>query len=179
MLKQVIFLLILLITIGVFTYSILRYSRFFKFTKKKLIKDIPKRIWLTIKIAIFQEKILRKPIVGLMHAIVWWGFILILFGSIEMVIDGLFGTERILIFLGPIYDIIMAAGDISAFAISLIIIAFLIRRLTMHIKRFYGPEMKSVSKMDKLFGVCRILPSKGFPAPWAGWRAWRKLKIMR
>lgn len=147
-LRQVIFLIILLITLGVFTYSILRYSRFFKFTKKKRIKDIPKRIWLTIKIAIFQEKILRKPIVGLMHAIVWWGFILILFGSIEMVIDGLFGTERVLIFLGPVYDIIMAAGDISAFAISLIIIAFLIRRLTMHIKRFYGPEMKSVSKMD-------------------------------
>lgn len=148
MLKQFIFLLILLITVSVFTYSILRYSRFFKFTKKKLIKDIPKRIWLTIKIAIFQEKILRKPIVGLMHAIVWWGFMLILFGSVEMVIDGMFGTERVLIFLGPVYDLIMAAGDISAFAISLIIVAFLIRRLTMHIKRFYGPEMKPVSKMD-------------------------------
>ncbi len=148
MLKQVIFLLILLITLGVFTYSVLKYAKLFRLTKKKPIADIPKRIWLTIKIAIFQEKILRLPVVGLMHALVWWGFIIILFGSIEMIFDGLFGTERILIFLGPFYDILMAAGDISAFVIALLIIAFLFRRLIMHVRRFYGPEMKSVSKMD-------------------------------
>ncbi len=148
MLKQLIFLCILLITVGVFTYSVIKYARFFSLTKKKPIADIAKRIWITIKIAVFQEKILRKPIVGLMHAIVWWGFILIIFGSIEMVIDGLFGTERILTFSGPLYDFIMAAGDISAFVIALLIIAFLFRRLLMHINRFYGIEMKSVSKMD-------------------------------
>jgi Fe-S oxidoreductase len=157
MLKQLIFLAILLITLGVFTYSIIKYARFFKLTKKKPIKDIAKRIWLTIKIALFQEKILRKPVVGLMHALVWWGFILILFGSIEMVIDGLFGTERVLTFLGPLYDFIMAAGDISAFVIALLIIAFLFRRLLMHINRFYGIEMKPVSKMDANLALTIIL----------------------
>tara|TARA_B100002003_G_C14135283_1_gene545933 strand:- start:760 stop:2577 length:1818 start_codon:yes stop_codon:yes gene_type:complete len=65
-----------------------------------------------------------------------------------MAIDGLFGTERILTFLGPLYDFIIAAGDVSAFVIALLSIAFLFRRLIMHIQRFYGPEMKSVSKMD-------------------------------
>ncbi len=148
MIKQIIFLVILLITLGVFTYSTLKYFRYFKFTKKKPLGDIGKRIRKTITVALFQEKILRRPVIGFMHALVWWGFILILFGSIEMILDGLFGTERILAILGPVYDFIMASGDISAFVITLLIIAFLFRRLFMHIKRFYGPEMKPVSKMD-------------------------------
>ncbi len=148
MVKQLIFLLILLITLGVFTFSILKYAKFFKLTKKKPISEIGKRIWMTIKIALFQDKILRRPVVGLMHALVWWGFIFILFGSIEMVFDGLFGTERLFVFLGPLYDFVIGAGDISALIIGLLIIAFLFRRLFMHIKRFYGPEMKPVSKMD-------------------------------
>jgi len=148
MIKQLLFLIVLLITIGVFTYSTIKYFKFFKFTKKKPVGNFGKRIWITIKVALFQDKIMRRPVVGLMHALVWWGFILILFGSLEMVIDGLFGTERILVFLGPVYDFIMAGGDISAFVIAVLILAFLFRRLFMHIKRFYGPEMKPVSKMD-------------------------------
>jgi len=148
MIKQIVFIIVLLITIGVFSYSSLRYFKFFKFTKRKPIGDIGKRLLQTFKVAILQEKILRNPVVGLMHALVWWGFILILFGSLEMVLDGIFGTERIFSFLGPVYDIIMAAGDVSAFVIAIMILAFLFRRLFMHIKRFYGPEMKPVSKMD-------------------------------
>jgi len=157
MIKQIIFLVTLLLTLGVFSYSILRYFRFFKFTKKKSIGDFGKRIWITVKVALFQDKILRRPIVGLMHALVWWGFIVILIGSIEMILDGLFGTERILSVLGPVYDFIMAAGDISAYLIAVLIIAFLFRRLFMHIKRFYGPEMKPVSKMDANLALTIIL----------------------
>lgn len=146
--SQLIFSLVLLATLGVFTYSVLKYFKYFKFTKKKPISDFGKRFWITIKVALFQDKILRQPVVGTMHALVWWGFIIILIGSIEMIIDGLFGTERIFGFLGPVYNFIMAAGDISAFVIAVLILAFLFRRLFMHIKRFYGPEMKPVSKMD-------------------------------
>ena len=92
-----------------------------------------------------------------MHALVWWGFILILFGSLEMVFDGLFGTERVFSFMGPLYDFVMAAGDIAAFAITILILAFLFRRVFMHIKRFYGPEMKPVSKMDANLALTIIL----------------------
>ncbi len=157
MINQIVFLVVLLITLGIFTFSMLRYFRYFKFTKKKPIGDFGRRFWITIKVALFQDKILRRPIVGLMHALVWWGFIVILIGSIEMILDGLLGTERILAVLGPVYDFIMAAGDISAYVIALMIIAFLFRRIFMHIKRFYGPEMKPVSKMDANLALTIIL----------------------
>lgn len=157
MLNQLIFLIVLLITLGVFAYSTSKYIKYFKFTKKKSLSDFGKRIWVTIKVAFLQTKILRRPVVGSMHALVWWGFILILFGSLEMVFDGLFGTERVFSFMGPLYDFVMAAGDIAAFAITILILAFLFRRVFMHIKRFYGPEMKPVSKMDANLALTIIL----------------------
>ncbi len=157
MIKQLIFLIVLLITLVVFAYSMMRYFRYFEFTKKKPLGNLCKRLWITTKIALFQEKILRRPVVGLMHALVWWGFILILFGSIEMVIDGLTGTEKIFAFLGPVYDFLMASGDVFALIIALAILAFLFRRLFMHIKRFYGPEMKPVSKADANLALTIIL----------------------
>ena len=157
MLNQLIFLIVLLITLGVFAYSTSKYVKYFKFTKKKSLSDFGKRIWVTIKVAFLQTKILRRPVVGSMHALVWWGFILILFGSLEMVFDGLFGTERVFSFMGPLYDFVMAAGDIAALAITILILAFLFRRVFMHIKRFYGPEMKPVSKMDANLALTIIL----------------------
>ncbi len=148
MIKPILFAIALFVTLGVFAWTMRRVFAYFRFTKKKPLGDFGKRIMLTVKIAFLQEKILRRPLVGLMHALVWWGFIVILFGSIEMVIDGLFGTERALAFLGPFYDFLMAAGDIFGLIIAIAIVGFLVRRLFMHIKRFYGPEMKPVSKAD-------------------------------
>ena len=155
--KQIVFLIVLLITLGIFTFSVYRYVRFFKLTKKKPIGDWGKRIKMTIEIAFLQKKILRRKWVGAMHALVWWGFLLILFGSIEMVIDGLFGTEKAFSPLGWFYDFMMASGDIFALIIAFAVTAFLVRRLFMHIKRFYGPEMRKIDKMDANLALTIIL----------------------
>ncbi len=157
MLKQILFALSVIITLAVFAWTMNRLFKYFKFTKKKPLGDYGKRLWITFKVAFLQEKILRKPVIGLMHALVWWGFIVIIFGSLEMIIDGLFGTERILSFMVPFYDFMMACGDIFALVITIAIIAFLVRRLFMHIKRFYGPEMTKVSKMDANIALTIIL----------------------
>ena len=71
-----------------------------------------------MEVAIGQTKIFRRPVMGLLHALVFWGFCVILIGSIEMVIDGLFGTEKALSFLGGFYSFIMASGDIFALVIA-------------------------------------------------------------
>ena len=95
-----------------------------------------------------KQKFFVFPFVGFLHALVFWGFCVILIGSIEMLIDGLFGTDRVLSILGWFYVFIMASGDIFAFVILIAVFAFVIRRLFMHVKRFYGKEMKPISKID-------------------------------
>jgi Fe-S oxidoreductase len=148
MTKSIVFAITILITIGIFSYTMFRIFRFFKLTKSYPIGQWGKRFGVMMKVAFGQTKIFRLPVIGLMHALVWWGFIVILIGSIEMIIDGLAGTERILTVLGPVYDVIFGLGDIFAFIIFVLILAFLFRRIFMHIKRFSGVEMKHKSHLD-------------------------------
>ncbi len=96
MLKQILFAVSMLITLGIFAWTSWQYYLRFKLTKPWPVKNFGKRFNVMLAVAFGQTKILRKPVVGLMHALVWWGFLVILVGSIEMIIDGLFGTERAL-----------------------------------------------------------------------------------
>ncbi len=148
MTKQIIFAISILVTLGIFSFTMFRVFQLLKLTKPFPVKNWGKRFGVMIKVAFGQTKIFRRPVLGFMHALVWWGFIVILIGSIEMIIDGLFLTERVLGFLGPIYDIIIALGDVSGFVILIMIIAFLFRRLFLHVKRYSGVEMGHKSHLD-------------------------------
>lgn len=158
MLKQILFAASLLITLGVFVYTSVRIISLFKLTRKAFpVRQIGKRLWLTVQVALGQNKILRKPVVGLMHALVFWGFCVILIGSVEMVIDGLTGSERILQFLGGFYNFLMASGDVFALLIFILVGAFLIRRVFMNIRRFGGSEMKHKSHVDANIALSLIM----------------------
>ncbi len=156
--KQIVFAIALLITLGAFTFTILRIISFFKLTKKAFpVRDFGKRFGVMMEVAFGQTKIFRRPILGFLHALVFWGFCVILIGSIEMVIDGLFGIEKSLKFLGVLYNIIMASGDIFALLIAISIAVFLFRRVFLHVKRFEGIEMKKISHLDANVALSIIL----------------------
>lgn len=110
-----------------------------------------------MKVSFGQTKIFRKPVIGFLHAIVFWGFCIIIIGSIEMIIDGLFSTDRALSSLGPVYNIISAGGDIFAFLIAIAIVIFLVRRLFLNINRFGGIEMQHKSHIDANIALTIIL----------------------
>ncbi|MFH1296057.1 MAG: 4Fe-4S dicluster domain-containing protein [Bacteroidota bacterium] len=158
MTKQLIFALILLVTLGVFTFTINRIISYFRFTKANFpVRNLAKRFGLILEVAFGQTKIFRKPVTGFFHALVFWGFCVILIGSIEMIIDGLIGTDKALKSTGFLYDIIMASGDVFAVLVALSIIIFLIRRIFMHVSRFEGIEMKAISHIDANVALIMIL----------------------
>jgi heterodisulfide reductase subunit C len=158
MTKQIIFAITLLITLGVFGYTVNRFIGFFSFTRPAFpVRDIGKRFRVMLSVAFGQTKIFRKPVIGFFHAMVFWGFCVIIFGSIELVIDGLTGTERILKFMGPLYNVIIASGDIFAPIVAISIIIFLFRRIFLHIKRFEGAEMGKISHIDANIALSIIL----------------------
>jgi heterodisulfide reductase subunit C len=158
MAKQLIFLFIFLITLGIFAWTMSRIFAFFKLTKPAFpIRNLGKRINITLKVAIGQSKILRWPFTGLLHALVFWGFMVITVGSFEMVIDGLAGTERVFGILGIVYDIIIGSGDVFAAIVLIAILVFLARRLFLSIGRFKGEEIKMISKVDANIALTLIL----------------------
>lgn len=157
MTKQIIFSIALLITLLVFTFTISRIISYFRLTRKGFpVRDLKKRFGIMMKVAFGQTKIFRKPVIGFFHALVFWGFCVIIFGSIEMVADGVSGSEKALKFLGPVHNVIMASGDIFALLVAISIIIFLARRLLFHIKRFEGIEMKKRSHIDAAVALSLI-----------------------
>ena len=158
MLKQVLFILSLGVTLLVFGYTSTRFIRFFKLTRPAFrITEFGRRFGVMAEVAFGQTRIFRRPVMGLLHALIFWGFCVILLGSIEMVIDGVSGSEKVFHPLGIVYDIIMASGDVFAFIIAIAIVVFLGRRIFLNIKRFSGIEMKHISHIDANIALTLIL----------------------
>ncbi len=157
MTKQIIFIIALTLTFVVFGYTVSKIAALFRLTKSFKITNYAKRFNILLKVAFIQTKIFRKPVIGLMHALVFWGFCVIVVGSIEMVIDGVSGSDRSLAFLGVIYNIITASGDVFAFLIFIFILLFIGRRAFLHIKRFSGIEMTHKNHLDAYIALSMIL----------------------
>jgi heterodisulfide reductase subunit C len=158
MTKQIVFAIALLLTLAVFGYTLNRLIGFFRLTQANFpIRNLGKRFMVMLRVAFGQTKIFRRPVIGFLHALVFWGFCVILIGSVEMVIDGLFGTDRSLKILGLLYNIIVASGDVFALIIALAILVFLSRRIFFHIQRFEGIEMKKSTHIDANIALSMIL----------------------
>ena len=89
-----------------------------------------------------------RPVAGLMHLFVYIGFVIINIEVLEIIIDGLFGTHRVLAVLGPVYDVLIASFEILALLVLVGVIVFWIRRNIQRIKRFWSPEMKGWPRND-------------------------------
>ena len=155
--KQIAFVVVTLITLGVFTFTMSRIIAYFKMTRSAFpIEDMGERINILLRVAFGQTKILRRPVIGLMHALVYWGFLVITIGTAEMIVDGLFGTERLFAALGGFYDFVTASGDIFALIIIISCLIFLIRRHVIGIARFSGAEMTKGSSIDATIALTMI-----------------------
>lgn len=157
MLKQLFFSATLIVTLGIFTYTVKNLIALFRLTKPFKIDNFGKRFLLMLEVAIGQKKIFRFPFSGVLHAIVFWGFVVIILGTIEMIIDGVTGSDRVFSHAGPVYNVIIAAGDIFAFLIWIFIIIFLLRRNILHVKRFDGIEMSHKNHQDAFLALTIIL----------------------
>ena len=112
--------------------------------------DNKKQRWIQMtKMAFGQSKMIDKPIVGLLHLIVYLGFIIINIELLEILTDGLLGTHRVFApYLGGFYNFLIGSFEIFAFLVLISVIIFLVRRNVLKIRRFLNPEMKGWPKND-------------------------------
>ncbi len=107
------------------------------------------RLLKMFRLAFGQSKMLDKPVVGLLHLIVYVAFILINIELIEIVIDGLFGTHRFLApYLGNFYNFLIGFFEILALLVIISVLIFWIRRNILNIRRFISNDLKGWPKTD-------------------------------
>lgn len=147
--NQIIFIFFVIAAFGFFGYTVNKIIKVMGLTKKLSRFDhIAERIKITLLVALGQSKMMKRPLAGVLHAVVWWGFLVITIGTLEMIIDGISNSERIFSFLGGFYSLITASGEIFAALIIISCVIFLIRRYLAGPKRFTGIEMKPGSRLD-------------------------------
>ena len=68
-----------------------------------------------IRVAFGQSKMKAKPVAGILHLIVYVGFVIINIELLEIVLDGILGTHRIFAeYLGDLYNYLIASFEILA-----------------------------------------------------------------
>lgn len=148
-LPNILFLILLLIGSGFFIKNSKKIIRNIKLGNKVDASDHKKERWANVlRIALGQSKMVVRPIAGILHVVVYVGFVIINIEVLEIIIDGLFGTHRIFSGLGMLYNILIASFELLAFLVLVSVIIFWIRRNIKRIKRFWSPEMKGWPKDD-------------------------------
>ncbi|SFW16123.1 (Fe-S)-binding protein [Cellulophaga fucicola] len=148
-LPNIIFLLVLVAGVGFFAKNVKTLSRNIKLGRDVDVSDNKPLRWKNMaRIALGQTKMVVRPIPGILHIIVYVGFIIINIEVLEIVIDGLLGTHRIFAPLGAVYDVLIGSFEILAFLVIVSVVIFWIRRNVIRVKRFMNPEMKGWAKKD-------------------------------
>tara|TARA_B100000767_G_scaffold205803_1_gene192635 strand:+ start:22179 stop:23471 length:1293 start_codon:yes stop_codon:yes gene_type:complete len=148
-LPNVIFAIILFIGAGFFAWNIRKLKRNIYLGKSVDISGDSKTRWKNMaRIALGQSKMVRRPISGILHIIVYIGFVIINIEVLEIIIDGLFGTHRIFSGIGSLYGVLIGTFEILATLVFIAVVIFWFRRNVVKIKRFLSSEMKGWPKLD-------------------------------
>ncbi|MEO9021532.1 MAG: (Fe-S)-binding protein [Ginsengibacter sp.] len=100
-------------------------------------------------LALGQKKMFRYPLVGIMHFVIYAGFIIINIEVLEIVLDGIFGTHRMFAEpLGGLYTFVIDFFEILAIGVLAACVVFLIRRNVLKLKRFFNRDLKGWPHTD-------------------------------
>jgi heterodisulfide reductase subunit C len=151
-LSTIAFATLLIAGIGFFVKNVKKIYRNIQLGKKIDRSDNSSERWKNMAmIALGQSKMIKRPIAGILHIVVYVGFIIINIEVLEIIIDGLFGTHRVFSFLGGFYSFLIASFELLAFLVLVSVIVFWIRRMILRIPRFWNKEMKGFPKNDALY----------------------------
>ena len=146
---NILFAIILVIGIGFFAKNVKKLKRNINLGQDVNRKDNSSARWKNMAmIALGQSKMVKRPVAGLLHIIVYAGFIIINIEVLEIIIDGLFGTHRVFSFLGGFYGFLIGSFEILAVLVLVAVIVFWIRRNIIQLKRFASSDLKGAPKRD-------------------------------
>ena len=146
---NIVFIILLCIGGGFFIYNLRKLIRNIRLGKpedtsgnhKERLKNM---LWL----ALGQRKMLVRPIVGVLHIIVYAGFLIINIELLEIITDGIIGTHRIFASLGTFYNFLIASFEVLALLVIVAVTVFWIRRNVLKLPRFRKAEIRGWAKKD-------------------------------
>ncbi|WP_294819994.1 (Fe-S)-binding protein [uncultured Flavobacterium sp.] len=146
---NILFVLVLAAGFGYFAFNVNKLVRNIKLGRNVNRTDNPGERWANMAmIALGQSKMVKRPVAGILHIVVYVGFVIINIELLEIIIDGLFGTHRVFSFMGGFYSFLIGFFEVLAFGVIVAVVAFWIRRNVIKMWRFVHSDLKGWPKSD-------------------------------
>jgi heterodisulfide reductase subunit C len=160
---NIIFIVFFAVAVFWFSRNVKKIIRNIRLGREEDRSDNPKERWkIMTKVALGQSKMVVRPIAGFLHILIYVGFVIINIEVLEIIIDGVFGSHRILApILGNLYNFLIGSFEVLAALVLLSCVFFLLRRNILYIKRFRMNELNGWPKSDAniILGVEILLMS--------------------
>jgi len=153
--KHIVFAVLFVAAMAGILWNVRRLYRYLMVAKPENRYDRPwDRVRNVLVIAIGQSKLLRDPIAGAIHAMIFWGFLVLLAAVVESILEGLIPGGG-LSWLGPIYSVLTISQDIFCVLILVGVLWAFWRRYVTRVKRLQGDasERRDASLILFLIGV--------------------------
>lgn len=150
MLAQGIFAVILLSAIYLFARNVGTIRRNVLLGRDVDMSDRKgERLKTMLRVAFGQSKMGTRPVPAFFHLLIYVGFVLINIEVLEIIIDGLAGTHRVLQpVLGEFYTFLIGFFEVLGLLVLIACLAFLYRRHIQRVFRLTMPEMKGWPQKD-------------------------------
>jgi Fe-S oxidoreductase len=157
--KTIIFTIVLVGAIGAFGFSLRRMIALISIGKpENRLDHLWERFKKMMMVAIGQTKLFREPIAGLMHAFIFWGFLVLLSSVLEAIGEGLIPGFSFR-FIGALYQPLVFFQDIFACLVIIGICIALFRRYILRPKRLQGDKHAQIDATVILFTIFLIMMS--------------------
>jgi heterodisulfide reductase subunit C len=108
------------------------------------------RLKVMLLVAFGQKKMFTNPLVGVMHFVIYAGFIIINLEILEIILDGILGTHRLFApYIKPIYPFLINVFEILAFGVLAVCVVFLCRRFVAKVNRFQPERHREMTRWPR------------------------------
>lgn len=149
-LQQILFVLLFLIAVYLFTRKVKEIKANINLGKDRDLTDQKNVRWRNVFLLAFgQKKMFRNPLVGVLHFLVYAGFIIINIEILEIILDGILGTHRLFSeSLGSFYTFVIDFFELLAVGVIVACAVFLIRRNIIRLSRFAKHDLDGWPRTD-------------------------------
>jgi Fe-S oxidoreductase/nitrate reductase gamma subunit len=156
--SNVFFLLLVAAAGAFFALNVERLVRYLRIGRAVDRGDhVARRLGNVLIVALGQAKLMREPVAGLMHALIFWGFIVLTAGTIELIAQGVYPPFSYAFLPTGAYRAYSVSQDVFGVLVLAAVAFALFRRLVLRPRRLRGDGLEQADAILILTAIAGLM----------------------